>query len=688
MLSLLLSMVSVTAYSQAKKILMFVSYEDTYYSEYIVMKEAFEASGYEVDVRSAGNDSVSMYMIPEETNIEETANTLPGGSYTQFTSQFLDLFTREWNPDLNTTPEYVPVNGSILEIENISQYAAMVIVGGTGALQYRLDGIYSSQGEGNRLISQTDIKAVAEKLNQLALEFLLNGRPVMAQCHGASLPVFWRIPDTEGEGAEALGISLLKGQNATGFPEDDTEPTLTELGVIFQPNDRVTISSPNEAFDYEEEGAYNIITTRDWYPQTVAYAAQTLINLIETRPLLNRYVVVPPRVLILHGGAIDPENCLASNRTNDVPCNYGTGENLPADFTHLVTLLETDSNHDEFEFSVDELEILLDQTGTKEEYLENFEEFYDIIIFFKHWSTGLNDGLQEALVEFAYNGGGVLALHHGLYNDIDGPRSKDILVNQLFGAQSAQATWSASLTNYNMYATNYGHFISTYGVEHENSHQAPSQWNESHSLPSSNLSYSYYQEFPIYDEIYNNMEFVEGAVFGKKINEITPLFSNNLDPSSQVHTSGFVKLFDPSEDETIGRVAYFEPGERRESININHPYGQVIRNAVYWLSTPKSGLIDSNEDEIDESFSFKLNGFYPNPFNPTGNVEFELPESGEVNVNLYNMLGQEVAQVYSGRLNSGIQTINVDAPNLTSGIYFIRVSFRNQVQTTKISLIK
>lgn len=58
-------------------------------------------------------------------------------------------------------------------------------------------------------------------------------------------------------------------------------------------------------------------------------------------------------------------------------------------------------------------------------------------------------------------------------------------------------------------------------------------------------------------------------------------------PSSQAHTSGFVKLFSPSEDATVGKVAFFQPGEPKESFAVHHPpYGQMIRNAVVWLASP------------------------------------------------------------------------------------------------------
>ncbi len=126
----------------------------------------------------------------------------------------------------------------------MSNYDALVMPGGTGAQAYRVDGSYSSQGADSREISAATVQAVAEKLNELAIDALMNGKPVMAQCHGASLPAYWRIPGTSGLGEEAIGYSLLKDGFATGYPEPATATTLSDLDITHKADDRVTISSP------------------------------------------------------------------------------------------------------------------------------------------------------------------------------------------------------------------------------------------------------------------------------------------------------------------------------------------------------------------------------------------------------------------------------------------------------------
>jgi putative intracellular protease/amidase len=575
---------SAISQTPTRTILMFVSHEETYYSEYIVALKALQASGYTVDVRSATSDSASTYMLPANTDIAATAATLPGGSYLQFTQLYQNLFDSAWNPSWNATPSMIPVNGRIQDIVNMTGYDALVIPGGTGATAYRVDGTYSSQGTGPRQIAAGVVQAVALKLNALAIEALQTGKPVLAQCHAAALPAFWRIPGTVGAGIDSIGFSLLRTQYATGFPEPQTGITLSSLSVNHRTDDRVTISSPHSSLANAVNGTHKIITSRDWYPQTVASATRSLMNVLETYPRLSN-INTAKSVLILHGGMIDSFNCSASNRSNDIPCNHGVGVNLPADYRHVQALLNTDSPNDSFSFVVSQLNIsstTLPYTPSSAASILTYLKSFDAVIFFKHWSSDVTIPLQQAMVQYADEGGGLVALHHGLYNDsISNLLNKNIIRDQLFHAQSSSNTWTGvTLSNYGLYHTNYGHFVSTYGVPPASPQTAPASWSSA-PAPTINNGVNFLRT-AIYDETYNNMTFIGSPQFGRKPNQIVPIFSNDVSPSTQNHIAGFVKITNPSFDATFGRVAYLQPGERRESFLISHPFAQIVRNTVVW----------------------------------------------------------------------------------------------------------
>ncbi len=85
---------------------------------------------------------------------------------------------------------------------------------------------------------------------------------------------------------------------------------------------------------------------------------------------------------------------------------------------------------------------------------------------------------------------------------------------------------------------------------------------------------------------------------------------------------------------------------------------------------------------------FRLSQNYPNPFNPTTNISFNLPSTNNVDLKVYNLLGQEVATLINGRLNSGNHTIKFDASRLASGVYIYRLISGDYSQTKKMMLIK
>jgi hypothetical protein len=285
--------------------------------------------------------------------------------------------------------------------------------------------------------------------------------------------------------------------------------------------------------------------------------------------------------LIIHGGPVDLNNCSAGNQANDVPCNYGTNppSNIPADYTDLESLFNSNQFSDGFNFIVTDVN-LFDVTPfnlNDQNEISNYLSAFDVVFFYKHWSSQVTTALQNAIVDFADDGGGVVSLHHVLYN-----QDKHILVNNLFQAHSPSGTWSASRLSYNIFQTNYGHFVSTNGINNDGVSSAPAAWAGNSLLNGSNRSQSLYPRFNLFDELYNNMEFVPAAVFGNGINQINPIFSNDQTPSGQCHVHGFVKLFDADANQVVGKVVYGEAGETIVNYQYPHPYAQFIRNAAYW----------------------------------------------------------------------------------------------------------
>lgn len=95
-----------------------------------------------------------------------------------------------------------------------------------------------------------------------------------------------------------------------------------------------------------------------------------------------------------------------------------------------------------------------------------------------------------------------------------------------------------------------------------------------------------------------------------------------------------------------------------------------------------------NSEEMSEPQTFTLSQNYPNPFNPSTNIEFMLPESGNVRLAVYNMLGQSVQILTDGFMAEGRHTVTFNAQSLSSGFYFYQIEFNGQLLTRKMLLLK
>ncbi len=95
----------------------------------------------------------------------------------------------------------------------------------------------------------------------------------------------------------------------------------------------------------------------------------------------------------------------------------------------------------------------------------------------------------------------------------------------------------------------------------------------------------------------------------------------------------------------------------------------------------------SNEPE-ELPLTFKLDQNYPNPFNPTSTIQFTLPQSGDVRLDVFTITGQLVTTLVNSRMSSGEHAVTFDGSNLASGVYIYRIMAGNNVQTKRMTLIK
>ncbi len=107
------------------------------------------------------------------------------------------------------------------------------------------------------------------------------------------------------------------------------------------------------------------------------------------------------------------------------------------------------------------------------------------------------------------------------------------------------------------------------------------------------------------------------------------------------------------------------------------------------LAVMTAGLNPTNTQDDVVPGVFSLHANYPNPFNPTTLVAFDLPAPGLTSLEVYNVLGQRVALLYDGDfLAAGRHEVSFDAARLPSGVYLYRLASETQSQTRRMALVK
>ena len=92
--------------------------------------------------------------------------------------------------------------------------------------------------------------------------------------------------------------------------------------------------------------------------------------------------------------------------------------------------------------------------------------------------------------------------------------------------------------------------------------------------------------------------------------------------------------------------------------------------------------------DIPVAASFSLSDAYPNPFNPTTTMKLTMPVAGDMQVSVYNLLGQVVATLASGYMEASTYTLTWDAADVASGIYFVKAQADGITTTQKLMLVK
>jgi hypothetical protein len=186
---------------------------------------------------------------------------------------------------------------------------------------------------------------------------------------------------------------------------------------------------------------------------------------------------------------------------------------------------------------------------------------------------------------------------------------------------------------------------------------------------------------------------------------ITWTFTNNADagkypvifgyrlpygtPKSQFINVNGVRT-DTLKVENSSTTAWFEA-----TLNLDLVAGtNTIQMAMFWgwmdvdyISVPTSIITDVEENaQIPSTYTLFQN--YPNPFNPTTIISYELPKQTHVVLKVFDLLGREVATLVNEQNNAGLHKVELNGQQLSSGVYFYRITAGDFVQIRKMLLMK
>lgn len=147
-------------------------------------------------------------------------------------------------------------------------------------------------------------------------------------------------------------------------------------------------------------------------------------------------------------------------------------------------------------------------------------------------------------------------------------------------------------------------------------------------------------------------------------------------------------------------TGYFNPVNPLEVFNSYNPDG-IWTLEIYDVNAPDSGRIykwcmkityeapigiQTIGNEIPKNYNLMQN--YPNPFNPVTNIKFSVPESGNVQLKVYDVLGRLVAELVDEFKPAGNYMVDFNASNLPSGVYFYRLETADFTDVKKMVLVK
>jgi hypothetical protein len=181
-------------------------------------------------------------------------------------------------------------------------------------------------------------------------------------------------------------------------------------------------------------------------------------------------------------------------------------------------------------------------------------------------------------------------------------------------------------------------------------------------------------------------------------------------PGTVIPAKGFYVIITDTAD-YVGDLSGFGLSQSGEKVWLEDSVGTIIDSVAFgamtatqsWSRIPDGGAwVLANtitrgttngtgtgvDDGLEVPSAFMLAQNYPNPFNPSTTIRYALPQRSSVSLAVYNAIGQEVALLVRGEQEAGTHEVKFNASNLSTGVYFYRLTAGSFIQTRRLLLLK
>ena len=125
-----------------------------------------------------------------------------------------------------------------------------------------------------------------------------------------------------------------------------------------------------------------------------------------------------------------------------------------------------------------------------------------------------------------------------------------------------------------------------------------------------------------------------------------------------------------------------ETGAGLQSYTVN----LFISPNIFTASTDSAGYFTINLTEVKEETlpkNYTISNNYPNPFNPKTRIDFSLPQSSKIKVEIFNSIGQNVGNTIEKEMQAGNNYIDLELNGLPNGVYFARINVNDRYNVVR-----